>query len=340
LLSNCKSTTCITSYHVQILTGRIHLKALEGELDGFLWCCIAIRAFDRAMRLSRVIYFGLIPRVFKGIKATATYDNAASIIRLDVTSLLSKKDITPGYYYYLYAPGDLQGYQSHPFILCSWRQITKHSLQTPPDTSDDKTCQRTSIATSSNNDIVHSLLTRPYRGFTTCLRNKLTTSSSPVPLTVFLEGPYGHPLDLTPFSDVLIIVGGSGITAAISYTNHLLLTHNTAVHVFWVVQNSALVDNVCAHELKDSLANENFEMVVYETRKPGRDAEEMERKLVNHGRPDVELTIREAREKCKKDLAVVVCGPPRMVDACRVAVVDVLGERGPRVKFYNEALGW
>jgi len=174
------------------------------------------------------------------------------------------------------------------------------------------------------------------------------TSSSPnasSSLTVFLEGPYGNALDLRSFSDVLIIAGGSGITAAISHSNFLLPTRNTSVQVVWAVQNSALVDNVCANELKEALSDANFELVVYETRKASEDTEKRAApstvsRPVLHGRPDIEATIREARAKCTKHLAVVTCGPPRMADACRAAIVEVLGESGPGVEFYNEALGW
>lgn len=339
-------------YTLRPLTYHSHLKVFEGELNGFLWCCVAIWAFDRFMRLMRTAYLGLVPRFLKGFKATATYDDAAEIIRLDVTDLLPNNNITPGYYYYLYAPGDIQGYQSHPFTLCSWRNTTSASTQAISTAEDDKETKTQPSSTSSSSSlsdtITHSLLIRPYRGFTGRLQKKLTQSSSDNPstnLTVFLEGPYGCALDLRSFSDVLIIAGGSGITAAISHANFLLPTRNTAVHVVWAVQHSGIVDNICEHELKEAMNDSKFELVVYETRKASADVEKVASlstasRAVQHGRPDIEAMIREARGKCAKNLAVVTCGPPRMADACRAAVVQVLGESGPGVEFYNEALGW
>jgi len=305
------------------------------------------------MRLARTAYLGLIPRFLKGIKATAIYDHAAEIIRLDVTDLLPNNNITPGYYYYLYAPGDIQGYQSHPFTLCSWRQTTSPSTQGSPLTEDDKEpkTKPSSSVSSSSDKITHSLLIRPYRGFTGRLQKKLLNSSpshnsSSTNLTVFLEGPYGCALDLRSFSNVLIIAGGSGITAAISHANFLLPARKTSVHVVWAVQNSGLVENVCENELKEAVNDPRFDLVVYETRKASADVEKMASSSsaglrdVRSGRPDVLATIKEARGRCESNLAVVVCGPPRMADACRAAVVEVLGERGPGVEFYNEALGW
>jgi len=348
----CKSAIHEASYIDKPLTYHSHLKVFEGELNGFLWCCVAIWAFDRVMRLARTAYLGLIPRFLKGIKATATFDDAAEIIRLDVTDLLPNNNITPGYYYYLYAPGDIKCYQSHPFTLCSWRKTTSHSSQASPITEDDKEVKfqpsSTTSSSSSHSSTTHSLLIRPYRGFTGRLRNKLLKSRDHNPstnLTVFLEGPYGCALDLRTFSDVLIIAGGSGITAAISHANFLLPTGTTAVHVVWAVQNTHLVDNICENELKEAINDPKFDLVVYETRRASADVEKMASpstalRPVRHGRPDIEATIREARRKCAKNLAVVTCGPPRMADACRAAVVEVLGERGAGVECYNEALGW
>jgi hypothetical protein len=117
------------------------------------------------------------------------------------------------------------------------------------------------------------------------------------------------------------------------------------VHVVWAVQHSSIVDNICEHELKEAANDPRFDLVVHETRKASADVEKMASlstvsRAVQHGRPDIEATIREARRKCARNLAVVTCGPPRMADACRAAIVRVLGESGPGVEFYNEALGW
>lgn len=60
------------------------------------------------------------------------------------------------------------------------------------------------------------------------------------------------------------------------------------------------------------------------------------------GRPDFASAIRDARRECVgSSLAVVCCGPPRLADACRRGVVEVLGEKdGPGVEFFNEAMAW
>lgn len=319
---------------------------MDDELYSFLWVCIAVWALDRFLRLMRTIYFGVIPRFMKGVKARATYDDSSEIIRLDVTDILPKKDITPGHYYYLYTPGDVTGYQSHPFTLCSWMRSTPADSHAPSATEDDKEIQiSTGGSSTTSNDVAHCLLIRPYNGFTSRLQKRLqksANSDSAAAITVFLEGPYGHKTDLKAFSDVLILIGGNGVTSAISHSNHLLATRNTTVHVVWAVQEPSLVENVLSHELNEAINNPRFDLLVYKTR--GSDEKATSGTAcpyaVDHGRPDIEATIRDAREKCTRDLAVVTCGPTRMADSCRAAVVEILGESGPRVEYYNESLGW
>jgi len=341
--------------------------------------CIAIWSSDRLLRLARVAYLGLIPRFTKGVKATATYDASADIIRLDVTALVPKKPIRPGQYYYLYAAGGIESYQSHPFTLCSWRKPT--STTTTPLSSLSKTedakgpvslpsLSITSTETGKTTSTQQTLLIRPYKGLTASLKKRLTPF--PKDITVLLEGPYGPTLDLSSFSDLLFLAGGSGITPAVSHLTHLLPSRKTNVHVVWAAQTTDLVENVCENELAAALRDPGFRLTVYATRwggvadaaatldsslssvvdSPGN-AEDTEKEKVKskatgssypvlRGRPDLTFAIRDARKNCTRNLAVVVCGPPRMADACRKRVVEVLGDEGagPEVEFFNEAMGW
>lgn len=331
------------------LTLSSHVTAFGTDASGFLWFCIAIWAFDRLLRLARTIYLGVFPRFFKGVKATATYDKSADIIRLDVTDLLPNKEVTPGLFYYLYAPGNIRGYESHPFTLCSWRRVASAPAQAQSTSIAEKESQQESQSTTDSNELtpegetVHSLLIRPYGGFTGRLRDQLASSSdvsASSEITVFLEGPYGCKSDLRAFSDVLVIAGGNGITSAISHSSFLLPTQATSVHVVWAVPSLCLVDNVCQHELREATRDPKFNLTVYETRKAEEKAAPELSCAVKPGPLDIEATIREARENCAKNLAVVICGPPRMADACRAAVVKVMGESGPGIEFYNEALTW
>lgn len=370
LRSGCKSFIIDPLSILNAKTPYSHVKVFTGELNGFLWLCIAIWSFDRLLRLARVIYFGLIPRFIKGRKAAATYDPSADIIRLDLSALLPNKTINPGEYYYLYAATGIKSYQSHPFTLCSWQRPTtiegSHSPSLPTSKEDSKTPHPATLPISSSQSTTppttnHTLLIRPHTGFTASLKTHLTPS--PKAITLLLEGPYGPTLDLTPFSNILFLVAGSGITAAISHLTHLLPLRKPTIHLLWAVPTSRLAENVCSRELAAAVRDPNFRMSVYETRAAGGGSsagtkdddgglEEGEKRgggrkgpayALLRGRPDFASAIREARASCVGDrLAVVVCGPARMVDACRGAVVEVLGDEGAGVgvEFYNEAMAW
>lgn len=308
-------------------------------------------ALDRCLRYGRVIVVSLLPRL-KGVKALATYDQQTDMIRLDVTDYFGGKQPRPGTFYYLYEGLSLRGYENHPFTLCTWRDSdgSERSSQSEsidrPNDFDDK--EMGSVVVSNANQIGslrHTLLIRPYSGYTARLREKLmaskeTTSCS---ATLLLEGPYGEHINLQKHSDVLIVAGGSGITAAISQSYAFLSSNNKAsLRIIWAVRKLDLVDNICAHELRVALESDRIHLEVFLTPvKTLNDSTVASGKYTIHtGRPDIYSEISKAREISLNSLAVVCCGKPKMADACRKAVVGALGKPGVDVEFYNETSGW
>lgn len=182
------------------------------------------------------------------------------------------------------------------------------------------------------------------------LQKKLLSSDTSVTSmqqTIFLEGPYGEKLDLSGYSDVLVVCGGSGITAAISHT-HFLMAENscTRIHISWAVPQRQLPDDICANELASAIHSDRVKMVVYLTSVAEEEAHDPA-KIPAHppyeirfGRPDIEAVLREHRQMATKSLAVVTCGTPQMSDVCRKAVVSVLGEEGVELGYYNETMVW
>lgn len=320
-----------------------------------MWPCVAVWVFDRALRYGRMIYTSILPRFRKGIRASVTYDASSEMLRLDVTKFFPNKPPVPGLFYFVYMPWALRGYESHPFTLCSWRAAgdIDSDIDSPNSGSDDKKrTARSQINDSAamSGDVNHSFLIRPYGGFTERLRDGATSKGSieagaagEVRLeTIFLEGPYGAKLDLSTYSDVLIIAGGSGITAAVSHTFYLLPTGKTKVQVSWAVPQRHLVDDICNNELAAVMRHPRFAMDVHVTSGPNLKPEDWQLALytVAHGRPDLYEIMRNARESCDLSLAVVTCGTPAMADACRAAVVRLLKEPGPDVGYYNESMMW
>ncbi|KAI5362386.1 putative FAD-binding 8, ferric reductase, NAD binding domain-containing protein [Septoria linicola] len=350
---------CHTGLAVIVLVGVwFHVKATQvapGQFYGFLWPCIAMWALDRVLRFARTFKAGLLPQLTKKAKATAAYDEKTKMIRLDVTGFLDDK-IVPGLFYYVYVPKSIRGYESHPFTLCSWRRdsTTLHSSE------------KNEVTISSPPPVAHTFLIRPYEcsSFTGCLQKRLQTatdagaSASSKQISVLLEGPYRQKLDLSSFSDVLSICGGSGITPVISHAHYLLSANTTTkIHIHWAVPQREFVDDVVANELAAVIRSDRIELTVYlasgSSRTPERAMPEGDlivepkanpvnepRYRLLYGRPDIEAIMVQSRAGASESLAVVSCGPPSMADTSRAAVAKVLKEGGPHVQFYNETLTW
>ncbi|PPJ50983.1 hypothetical protein CBER1_06818 [Cercospora berteroae] len=336
-----------------------HVIIFDGEFNYFLYPCIAIWGLDRMLRLKSLVLVSVMPRIFKGIKATVTCNPDTDMIRLDVTDFLGNMQIAPGVYYYLYIPDGLRGYESHPFTLCSWRRPAAPNSEplSPTDVVKEKAIDlsiRPALkGYGTGGEIAHTLLMRPYKGMTGRLQRKLLSRASlgPAQQTVFLEGPYGSKLDLSTYSEVLVVCGGSGITTAISHS-HFLVEKNcqTRMHIYWAVPQRELADDICANELASVLNAGRLNMTVHLT----SDAEDEEGIADPHrgrskhrqpyevilGRPDVEAVMRRHRNLATKSLAILTCGPPQFSDACRAAVVKILGEEGVEVGWYNESMTW
>ena len=330
----------------------------RNEWNAFIWPCIAIWSLDRLLRAARIVYVSLMPRVLKGTKALATYDERSEMIRLDVSDFKMADRPRPGIFYYIYAPGALQGYESHPFTLCTWQRKGASPVSTPSSPSlegdkgadfVDKTAAHgvhRSEESERRDGMCHSFLVRPYDGFTRRLKTQVTKeleALSSCQMNIFLEGPYGNTLDLGRFSNVLVIAGGSGIVAAVSHSHRLLEKGSTAVHVVWALPQRHLVDDVCEHELGAVIRNPQFTMDVYLTGAAPLEPDALIPHApykVHYGRPDLYGVVADARRNCAEDLAVVESGTPAMSDACRKAFVQLLDTEGPQVEFFSETMTW
>lgn len=274
------------------------------------------------------------------------------MIRLDVTDFIPSSKFRPGIFYYMYVPAALKGYESHPFTLCSWRRPGQPSPagseRLSLDNKNDGTVTHTasSLPSDENGQICHSFLIRPYEGFTGRLRKQLASSlesKSSCQITVLLEGPYGNSLDLSYYSNILVLAGGGGITAAVSHTHQVLQSKNVSVHIVWAVPQKHLVDDVSAHELAAVLGHPRVSMEVYLTGAAVVEPDAMTPHApytVHLGRPDVRDAMEKARLKCARNLAIVSCGTPPMSDACRRAIVDLLKQDGPETGYFDETMTW
>lgn len=330
-----------------------HLFHMEDEsFYAFIWACVAAWAFDRALRLSRILYHSLAPNM-RGNKATASREPGTDMVRLEVTDFLGSTP-PPGSYYYVYEPGQWRGYESHPFTICSWREEAPtspgSSITDPTTTSDVGSEKETRVSigatrksSGSQGKLRHSFLIRSRDGFTKRLLNSIAPPSEagqPHTLRVLLEGPYGETLPLDKHTDVLMIVGGSGVTAAVSHAYRLMQTPNTRLKLVWVVRETSLVENVCKHELAGLIPSEKATLEVYITQTGEAEKGTLLPFDGRSGRPDIEALVAAERSVCAQSLAVFTCGPASMSRSCRAAVAKVIGEPGGRIEFYEERFGW
>lgn len=357
-----------------------HVRIFGGEFNYYLYPCIAIWGLDRILRVGRVVFVSVMPRLTKGVRATVTYHRTTEMVRMDLTDFFPNKKVVPGLYYYLYTKG-LRGYESHPFTLCSWHHIAgslsrsrieaevapdyRGSISAIPSTMNNgegspisslaekqfKTNVRPASEDLSPAEVAHTFLIRPYKGMTGRLQKKLLGHDESVASTqetVFLEGPYGEKLDLSGYSDVLVVCGGSGITAAISHSNFLMTENSTTtLHIVWAVPQRHLPNDICANELAACIHTDRVRMEVYLTSAAEEEAQHDPTKLppqppyaIKYGRPDVQMVMRKYRPLARKSMAVVTCGTPQFADDCRQAVVRILDEDGVDVGYYNETMVW
>src|SRR5690242_8138157 len=203
-------------YHVEIFT--------NGEWNIFIWPCLVIWIFDRVLRGARVIAFDW---KFWSTKAIVSYDPASNLVRMDVPFPRNRISPKPGTYYYIYVLNDpLYVHQNHPFTL-AYVTAPKENEHIPlSPVSSRPSTHRTNSVSSSESDALLAprraepsapsmvYLIRPYDGFTSRLKQHCL--SRPKTLRVSIEGPYGHSVPLRDYSNVLFVVGGTGVAVPLS----------------------------------------------------------------------------------------------------------------------------
>ncbi|KAF2162652.1 hypothetical protein M409DRAFT_68952 [Zasmidium cellare ATCC 36951] len=317
-----------------------HVKVQDGAFNGFIWPAVAFWAFDRLLRWTRILCISIWP-ISNGAKAFASFDEKQGLIRVDVTDFFKRRNPSPGAFYYIYEPRRPRGYESHPFTLCTWY----HTLPGPERSSDASSQESVEKSLdASTAEPQHTFLIRPRNGFTDHLRTKASASSGESEvqeIKVFIEGPYGCEGTLRDYSTVVIVVGGAGITAAISRIYSLLSDSNPLhlVRLIWANQTQDLIDDVCAHELHGVLGNLQLKVDIYLTSTSARISQTALYE-VHAGRPNISRVLEEEKQKCEGSMAVFCCGPPSMEAATRRAFARLLKEKGPRLAWFQERFGW
>jgi NAD(P)H-flavin reductase len=333
-------------YHVEIFT--------NGEWNIFIWPCLIIWVFDRMLRGLRILAFDW---QFWNTKAVVTYDTASNLVRMDVPVSRNRIAPEPGTYYYIYVLNDpLYVHQNHPFTLAyvTSPRDDEHIPLSP--VSSRPLIDRMNSASSSESDALLApkraaatgpsmvYLIRPYDGFTSRLKKHCLTR--PKTLRVHIEGPYGHSVPLREYSNILFVVGGTGIAVPLSHLAHILSSECTVqtVKIVWAVREHAFLASIM-QEFRPLLGDERCTLEVHVTQDVAHKDDILDHPprgvSILNGRPNVRSSVREAAEDAgQQSLAVVACGPARMADEARRSSVQMLADGYVGIDYFEESFKW
>lgn len=272
-------------------------------------------------------------------RANAHITNDGALVRLTLavpSSSVAKPHA--GAYYFLYRPRSLAPWENHPFTVAAW---------------------------------TGGELTFLFRA-----HGKGTHALAAGPTTLLVEGPYGSKHHLGGFDRVLLVAGGSGVSAILPYAAEL-----ERATIVWAVREREFADGVLAHELAGrpadvyvsgesawpsaappappappgarnlpaegasppaSLAKDEKDADA--SSKTSRASSEH---MYHAGRPDVAavLAAEVAALVGAQRLAVLACGPASMMDDLRAAVARSYGSGegqvgASRLAYFEDAFQW
>ena len=328
-----------------------HVSIFDGEYDALFWIPAFIWVFDRAMRLLRVIIYN--PGRWSAT-ALASYSQSANIIRLSIPIDKALYKPRSGNYFYLTVLDDKRFWESHPFTVAS----VSGELPQKAEFSDENEgvpllapATNPSEAGDAGLDVESkkqhmTFLIRPYNGFSGRLRDTLVDEQlTAAPLRVLVDGPYGHTQRLHQYQRVLFIAGGSGVVVALSYLNTLCQETKTlsTVELHWAVREPGFARDVLATEAKEAITTGRLSVHLYvSSQLNSLNIGEVPSQVEQHiGRPNIHSIVLSAASGAQGgNLAVVACGPARMADDSRLAVVDALREGNHHIDYFEESFTW
>ena len=214
---------------LHIILAALFLAAMKWHLEPlgwmeWIWASVAIWAFDRFIRLVRLVYFNL------GLSKTATaqvelciHDDLA-LLKFKVRPVRSVA-FQPGKYVFLHI-GGVAPWSAHPVSVID---------------QDEDGCYDLAMK-------VHQGLTRKlyHRLMKDSIGDESTTElSKTATLRVGIDGLYGHTAPVDLYDSVLLVAGGIGITAVLGYVKAVALNHSSYtkhVTLVWVVRDYIYLD--------------------------------------------------------------------------------------------------
>ncbi|KAJ5578796.1 uncharacterized protein N7459_007760 [Penicillium hispanicum] len=369
-----------------ILTLVGHTIVFEGhDYWKYLWPSVGIWVFDRALRMVRLCYCNLHvsisgSKVVSASSSCMIYDEAADVVRLEVTPGTPFIKPVPGDYYFLYQPFRFTGWENHPFTVGAWSHdvgssssLAPPSGRKPDEYSDVSQLPLLSGAISEPESQVVAAETyeteepklklifwiRPYDGWTQQLRQQcLRAKDRPVETTILLEGPYRHNFPLWKYESVLMIVGGTGIASAVPYLqDHLRRsadgwdesseekTRTRDVELVWTAKQPAFLRDLSRRELGPILRRQDVQASFYTTGSSFGASEDLNDVGcdIHVGRPHLQSLIMSRAcdaSSAGTTLVILVCGPVGMADEARAATHLALRQGHQSIRYVEESFTW
>lgn len=289
--------------------------------------------------------------------ALASYNDSANIIRLTVPIGSALYKPQAGNYFFLSILDDSNSWESHPFTVASISDEMPQKLEVSEESLPLLGSMTTAPETDSQCTTLEArkehmtFLIRPYDGFTMRLRDMLTDEeANPKPLRILVDGPYGHTQRLHGYHRVIFIAGGSGVVVALSYLTSLCKKMETPIKIdlYWAVRESAFAKDILSSymlstDVKAAIDTGKLSLQLYiSSQIESSDIDGLPNRVQQHvGRLDIGSVITSAaRDTRAGNLAVVACGPAKMADDSRLAVVNALKGGNHHIDYYEESFIW
>jgi NAD(P)H-flavin reductase len=253
----------------------------------------------------------------------------------------------------------LKFWENHPFSLGAWAPALEGKSE----------CASTAM---DQNKLIFYV--RPYDGWTRRLRDQCREANGVLHPNLLIEGPYGHTEAMHHFDTNLMIVGGTGIAAAVPYLlSHLervkrRQTKTSRIHVVWSIRQREMWNQVFTADLLQLLQSSDITITIYcsklattlqdlspaetdasketvstTTATPPSSPTRSGGVRFMPGRPNVQELLMAEVEDSKastSSIGVFTCGPAQMADECRSSVYEVMKHGFHAIDYFEEAFGW
>ncbi|KAK9427357.1 ferric reductase NAD binding domain-containing protein [Lipomyces doorenjongii] len=265
----------------------------------YFYTCVGIWGFDRLIRISRILLAGPYSKAKVTAHGDAVYDVAKPAVHCQPK---------PGQYVFVYVLRH-NFWESHPFSIIETRD--KHYI----------------------------FVAKAQEGLTKNIHECATEQNGNHAVSVSIEGPYGDSYPIAQYETVLLVAGGIGITAIMSYALDLKC-RNTQQHVrlYWMARGKDPHSWV-QDQLQELTEGGLIDVHIYVTgkteevnEKKGSESEsDLCRKneaVVSHmtyaQRPDIGSAISDTVHISGGSVAVVSCGPGSLADVYSAEAATML----------------